>query len=174
MKFKQVVSFFQLDIQHLDKDETLVVLDIDETILYYDTITNTWWEDTFNDFYKQTRDYDVADTLTTQLWKTTIDHNKPHHTDKNGLQYLLRNYNCVFITARTPDLMDHTRYEFDVLGIPYNNVYYSGDRNKSDVLLPLLTDNIKHVVFVDDRVYNCTDVKDALTNVTTHIFQFCM
>ena len=171
---KQINSFFEIDT--FNADDTMIILDIDETILYYDQITPNWWADTFKRFYTQTNDYDAADTLTTTLWSETIQNMKPRHTDENGLRHLLNNYNCVFVTARMNDLEQYTMNEFEHLNIPYRQVHYCGSTNKGDVILSLLPSNVKNVIFIDDRKCNCIDVKEALLNndFSVHIYQFVL
>jgi hypothetical protein len=61
-------SFSQIKI----KPNSLVVLDIDDTILHFSTIKKGWWTETFNKYYEIFENYDEAKKLAYHDWENLV------------------------------------------------------------------------------------------------------
>ena len=159
----KIKSFFEVA-EVGDKDDTLVVLDIDETILYYDGVTKQWWRDISNEVFQSCYTFYSAASELNKRWEMEIANKSPIHTDEEGLKNLLATYRCIFLTARA-EMEVQTQKEFKHLGIPFKNVYFCGDENKGTVLSSILLQQereVKHVIFIDDKQHNCDNVQEAM------------
>lgn len=59
IKLTQINKFSEIEIIQ----NSLVVFDIDDTLIKFDGIDFKWWKNKFNKYYKLTKDYDLADKL---------------------------------------------------------------------------------------------------------------
>lgn len=151
-KFHSITSFTSVKIDH---NHCLLIFDIDETILQYPLITEQWWKETFEYYYSQHKDYDLADQQCTEDWKAHIISELPSHTDREGFFHLLQKakaFNCkiIFVTARDPSLEAVTYDHLDHVGIDYSSgssrsgnsdspgdridVYFASDCNKAHII----------------------------------------
>jgi hypothetical protein len=169
MNINNITSFYQIDII---KQNSLIVCDIDETILKFDIITPNWWKNTFHYYYSLSSNYDVADAETLACWTEYIKTNNPIATDYNGLIYLfdkanILNSNIIFVTARLPTLIDTTNQHLKFINInpdKYNfNIYHIGDKPKGEFLKSYIkNNNYDNIVFIDDLDYNLQSVYENL------------
>ncbi len=97
-----ITSFLQIEIL----PKTLVVLDIDETILQFPEIHELWWRER-RDYYKNIGHDDpkIINTLTYNEWLDHVTETTPRHTDKDGLfdplAKIIETYShIIFLTAR--------------------------------------------------------------------------
>ncbi len=110
------------------KLNTLIICDIDETILKFDNINEKWWNETFNNYYLKSKNYDYAEAKTLEYWTQYIKINKPQATDYKGLTNLFDEIaqttsKLIFVTARENNLANTTKNHFDCLNI--SNFDYS-------------------------------------------------
>jgi FMN phosphatase YigB (HAD superfamily) len=157
------------------KKNSLLIFDIDETIMKFDGINSEWWKNKFDYYYKNYNDYDKADDLTLKEWINHIHLNKAELIDRHKffdkLYKAHHEYNCeiIFITARNINLKDITEKHFTECDISdyIHKIYY--DENKGLLLKQLLKDkykNHKHVIFIDDNKRNLEEVYNE--NKDTH------
>ena len=174
----QVDTFSKVEIT----TKTLVLLDIDETILFYDNIDETWWDKTI-DYHVHTQKCDLATAsrLATDDWFRYIKENLPKHTDKVGFETLMRaiketHSDLLFITARNRDYKQITNEHFTHLGLQHleEHVHYLGGEPKGEYIKQNIdTSAYERIVFIDDLVRNIASVTDALNpHCTLHTYQF--
>lgn len=166
-------NFSVLFEKHDNISDHLIVLDIDETVLYFEDMHDQWWSDTFAHFYREHRDYDRADEESLKKWKETIVYKEPIPTDPDGLKRLLsEDTNILFLTARDPDFEKVTMGHLKKVGFESPNVIFCGLENKGHVLQKWLVDNAidKGIIFVDDKEHNVKNVKESVSNA--HCYHF--
>lgn len=160
------------------KQKTLVICDIDETILKFDIITPKWWKDTFNFYYQKTKKYDLADTKTYECWIDYIMNNKPIATDYNGLINLFNQVKetdseLIFVTARRNDLIEITNEHLSYININNFNykIYHIGDIPKGKFIKTnIQIDSYNSVIFIDDLITNLESVYEFNNKVTLYKF----
>ena len=143
------------------QDNTLLVMDFDETIIHYPYINRFWWEDTHNKYSKQ--DPDTAELKTYNDWMEIIIKHKAQMLDDaefNKLLLLVKNTNStiVIVTARHTKLTKLTYDELKECGI-YNDIEQVYFSTKKGVVIKDIKHNHKHIVFVDDKLSNINNVK---------------
>jgi 2-hydroxy-3-keto-5-methylthiopentenyl-1-phosphate phosphatase len=167
MPYTPIKSFTQIIVI----PNSLVVLDIDETVIKYDSINQKWWRTNFDALYDDHKDHDKADKLVLDRWLNHIHKNLPEHTDTTGFDWLLNqikinNSDLIFLTARTGDLKAITEHHLSHLKIHNTEIYFSEGRNKGVVLNEILQrdyPNKDQIIFADDMEYNLDDVKTEIT-----------
>ena len=170
-----VSSFVDVKIQ----PETLVLCDIDETLLKFETIDRTWWKTGFEKHYQKTQDYEIADVLILEEWKNVVMETDPTHTDLEGFKIMLDRIHktksqLLFVTARSADLKEVTKEHFKTLGVSSDEIYFCGTASKGEVIQQSIElDKHKHVVFIDDHISNIEAVQDVFGSRIT-CYQFVM
>lgn len=176
----QVVTFAHVEVV----PNTLVLLDIDETILFYDGIDEDWWSERID--YHATSSQcgkETAMLLSIDDWFRHISCHRPRHTDRAGLDALLRSIedthsHLLFITARDPKYKPITIDHLRRLGLQRveDRVHYLGGCPKGDYIQTNLdTSSYARVVFIDDLTKNIASVTGALTrDGKLRAYQFVM
>ena len=154
----QITKFNQIDII----PNSLIVLDIDETIIKFDNINKKWWRNTFDKYYSLTQDYDNADNLSLDEW---ISYVNKHDCD------------LIFLTARNASLKDITHLHLNKvnLSVDGNKIYFN--RNKGDELFSIANkdySHIKNIIVVDDVEHNLTDIKDKFMDTCFNLHLYNM
>lgn len=121
------------------KKNSIVLCDINETILKYDGINDRWWRERFNSYYENNKDYDESDLNTLKDWKNFMSESNPKYTDEIGFINMLKeikdtNSDLHFVTARTNDLVDITEKHFTPLNIDFydSQIHYVGKGCKGE------------------------------------------
>lgn len=176
----QVATFAHVEVV----PNTLVLLDIDETILFYDGIDEDWWSERID--YHATSSQccnETAMLLSIDDWFRHISCHHPRHTDRAGLDALLRSIedthsHLLFITARNPKYKPITIDHLRRLGLQRveDRVHYLGGWPKGDYIQTNIdTSSYARVVFIDDVSKNIASVADALTrDGKLRTYQFVM
>lgn len=157
-------TFRNVDLQY----GSLLVLDIDETILKYSGICEQWWKEHFDTNYAKYGNYDDADNACVKDWQEHIKYEYPVHTDEDGFFDLIEranNLNCkvIIVTARDHGIKNITYEHLHHLGIRDIDVYFASGGNKGHMIDNVMGNeihNYKYISFVDDKDYNLTDVKN--------------
>ena len=134
---------------------SLVILDIDETILSFSPITRNWW----NDMKKtHTDDYAYLE------WVKIISENEPYLLDEQELFKLIDKINrsnskLIFLTARNSKFQEITFKQLVYCGLSIlrQDIYFS-DKKGITVYDLKRKYTHSHVIFVDDRISNVLDV----------------
>jgi len=180
-----LISTFDSVVIH---NNTLVLCDIDETVIHFKSINKQWWSNKFDEYYSQSHDYDLADIKVFEDWITHIKENDPVCTDLVGLTNLLNKLNdmngtFVFITARNNDelLIELTKIHLQQSGI-YDilidvkelPVYFCGGNISKGQFIKdnINIDDFDHVIFIDDLESNLESVHETFidTNITLYKF----
>lgn len=145
----------------------LLVLDMDETIIYYDSMCKNWWKDRWNSNFALFNDYDKAEEQTLIDWKTHIANSLPLHTDETEFFNLLnkaKELQCdtIIVTARDSQIAELTHRHLKHLNINDIDVHFVGSINKALKINEIAYQQSKsydRIVFVDDMNHNLDDVK---------------
>jgi predicted secreted acid phosphatase len=159
-----IFSFFDVEI----KPNSLVVIDIDETLAKYEGINPTWWNNTIETHFTIHNDYNMAQSNTYNMWKHHIHTSLPTHTDMDGFFNLVDRVeelssDLIFVTARDDTHMrDITMQHLEHLGIVDKHVSFSSHTNKVPYIGEYIELNKKSydkIIFIDDNDKNLNDVK---------------
>lgn len=168
MKYETIKTFNEIQISN----PSLLVFDIDETILYYKSIKHDWWKNISDSHFYILGDRFKADMLTYVSWYNEICKSIPLHTDEIGMKNLLvrsKEHKCkiIFITARKEDSHEITVKHLNELGIEHDEIYYTNMvGNKGEVLNKIICDkypDYNEYVFVDDLENNLLQVKEHIS-----------
>lgn len=156
---------------------SLVVLDIDETILKFEDINSKWWKSKFNRYYRETQSSDLADILSHQDWIKVVSNMQPDLVDNNFHNFLekTKNNNCetILLTARTPNLRDMTNIHLDNVNLQFDKIFFNSD--KGEELYNIVQNNysnITDIIVADDRLHNLHDIKSKFseTKFNLHLY----
>ena len=169
-----VKSFKEIPIQR----NTLVLCDIDDTVIVFEKLGKKWWRERFDDYYERTRNYDISDQEVLKEWVHQIQKDEPVHVDEAGFTDFMERINAtgsilVFVTARSSDLADLTISHLKQVGItPKTAIHYTNNESKGDYIANVLDfDDFEHVVFIDDMEHNVNSVERVFGDkVTTYLF----
>ena len=135
---------------------SLVILDIDETIITYSPITPTWWND-MKKLYTDDHAYNE--------WVHIISKHIPYLLDEPEFFKLIErvkntNSKLIFLTARNKKFTELTIQQLIYCKIPISDgdVFFS-DKKGLTVYEIKRKYNRKHIIFVDDKLSNVIDVK---------------
>ena len=135
---------------------TLVIMDLDETIIQFRGINETWWQ-----YYNRTK----GELLTYREWLKHISKTLPEMLDSiefSRLVHRIQNTNSkmVILTARSIKLCELTLQQLSYCNIhlPLEDIYFSDKKGKiaHDLKKRYTYSNI---VFVDDKKENIDDVQ---------------
>jgi predicted secreted acid phosphatase len=159
---------------------SLIVFDIDETILKFQGINQKWWDFNYNEYYRY---YEMshARKLVLNKWFDIVSTSQPKILDEVCFNDLIKNankLNCkiIYLTARDKEQMaEVTEKNLNSCNISFNvnDIYYS--KSKGDKLLEILesiknqmenykTSSINDIIFIDDVLANVNDVQKKLSN----------
>jgi hypothetical protein len=174
----KINSFDQVKIHR----NSLILSDIDETILRFDQVKQEWWRNNFNSHYVIHQDYAGADSYAFGKWIEVINMTKPSHTDHTGFFRLLERIkktgsDIQFVTARNSDLAPHTQKHFGNLGLNYMDfqVHHLSSMQKGLYIESQIpTDSYDHIIFIDDLDSNINSVQKYLTHPKLTVYKFEM
>lgn len=151
-------------------ERSLVALDIDHTIMKFNAIHKTWWEEKKLG-YEQVYSKELSDKLALQEWMQIIKSEPAELIDVESFTNLLHRIHdtessLIFITARHESLKEHTMRHIAEcnLHVSSDDVYHVYPKGKH--LLDIYNKKYKHlqnIIFVDDDMNN---IKDVQTNVS--------
>lgn len=178
MKYLSITSFFEVQL----KSNSLLVLDIDETVMSYPQFNSNWWKAIYLKHYQAVQDCDEANRLTYDEWMEEMHRTTPSHMDEFGLNCLLGkaeelNVQVIFLTARPKDLHPITHKHLRYLNVPHTqeDLYYSSGSDKGTVLESIIREKygyINDVVFIDDLETNLQDVMQRCSK-NVRAYKFC-
>ena len=157
---------------------TLVLCDIDDTVIVFEKLGKKWWRERFADYYERNGDYEFSEKAVLKEWIHQIHKEKPVHVDKEGFEDFVERINStgstlVFVTARTSDLYCLTLHHLKQVGItPKTDVHYTNNTPKGDYIANVIDfDDFDHIVFIDDMEHNVNSVKRVFgEKVATYLF----
>jgi|LauGreDrversion4_2_1035121.scaffolds.fasta_scaffold179948_1 hypothetical protein len=176
---QQVISFDQIPVTL----NTLVVLDIDETIMAFPKINKTWWRETREKHFNSSNDKSVADNLTNEEWRKYVEVNKPFLLDEKKLKIFLeeietKSCQLVLLTARDPIMTEITNLHLSHCELAITPDQVIHDKNKGEALACIVRTypEISKIIFVDDFEKNLLNVQarfeqDDMKNFELKLYQ---
>lgn len=174
-----ISSFSEVNIKH----NSLVIVDIDETILKYtdtkkDIVNEKWWKSIFNSYYDIHRRYDIADDLAYDQWKELVYKSLPEHTDIDGFNEMIKkvsdtNSEIVFVTARHEDMRKITIDHLKHVGVNKYEIHFTSNCNKAPIIHEIHSrKNKDNIIFIDDLISNHNDIQTNFKcEVDCYLFQ---
>lgn len=168
-------TFNDIEIQH----NTLVLCDIDDTVLAFDKIDKHWWRERFAYYYTRNGDYDFSDQAVLKEWIYLIKTQAPVPVDTDGFinfmeKLVQTNSRIIFVTARTSELVDVTIKHLYHIGITNPDVHYVGDMPKGDYIKNAISfTDFDNIIFIDDLEQNINSVERVFGD-TVHKYLFIM
>lgn len=169
MNWTEISSFDQIPI---DQTQTLVICDIDDTLLYFPGLTTEKYNeilDTYKQFVGDNPDgLLLAQAQANNHWSELFGQTKPSHTDKNGFARLLLrlhlyNGGLCFVTARPgyQSNIEFTRSNFNDIYLSYDAfvTYYSSNIPKGEYINKNIDlSGYSNIIFIDDMEHNLSNV----------------
>ncbi len=158
-------------------ENSLLVFDIDETILSFEDIDEGWWKRTFSKYLAQTNDYDLSDELSLNEWVSHITKVKPKLLDEINFIKLVKKakeLNCeiIMLTARRRFLFDATISHLTHCNIDIDSASIYFNENKGKELYEIVTKkypNLSNIIFIDDVIRNLEDVEKTFEPYPNYI-----
>jgi len=161
----------------LTTHKTLILCDIDDTLLRWDRTPESCFAEAAAFFPKDSAKFQQA--FGQNLWINYRQSVPPIWTDRNGFADMVRRLSdesrLAFLTARTGGIYEHwTQRDFASLGIPYESkdVFYTGNRmTKGEFIqnhIPL--GEYERVVFIDDLPENILSVSTAFPAIECYLW----
>jgi hypothetical protein len=148
------------------KRNTLVLCDIDDTVIVFEKLGKKWWRERFDDYYERNGDYEFSEQATLKEWIHQIHKEIPVQVDSTGFAHLMERINetgstIVFVTARTHELFCLTLHHLKQAGInPKTDIHYTNNTPKGDYIADVLDfEDFDHVIFIDDMEHHVNSVE---------------
>ncbi len=166
MQYKIIESFSEVE---LNTSHTLILCDIDETILKYDEINDLWWKKTIEHHMTKLNSYEESDHLALGEWLYYIHNNKPCATDYNGFIELIdkistNNNELLLLTARNYNLdhITHEHLEHVGINICKNNILFTNGYSKGEYIKQYIDiSKYNSIIFIDDNIKHLKSVYDT-------------
>jgi hypothetical protein len=155
----------------IPKKNWLTIFDIDDTLLRFENIHNSWWEKNINHHHNITGCKKKAEEIALNEWKQLVSISEPKHVDKEGLENLVEeikiknNDKIILVTHRSNDILHHTLQHLEKLNIIYDELHLTAGGSKGNQILSILKKykNIDGIIFVDDKKSNIIDVIEKIS-----------
>lgn len=160
---------------------SLVVFDIDDTIMHFPEMDKTWWKRRFDELFVLHQDYKKTDQYVLREWIHNAYNMDPQHIDEDEFFHLIdklhaNNCKIIFLTARGEQLRDITHEHFRKCNININNNDLYHNENKGDELKKIVFTRFPHIhdiIFIDDVKRNLDDVYNKLyQHKNLHLYHF--
>ena len=144
---------------------SLLVLDIDETLLWFPTVNREWWINLLAKLSEQ-HPPDRVQALAQEEWLRVVTEENPVPTDVEGFRELNRRIRAtsshlVFLTARLESFSYLTRKHLNYCGVsPDTVIHYSSSKGATLRAILAKYPTFKRVIFVDDKLSNIEDVQE--------------
>jgi hypothetical protein len=160
MEHKSINNFNDIEITN---NKTLIICDIDNTILYHDVKIEKFINILKDDKFDENEIIELANEMMNLHFRIF----PPTHTDAEGFKNLIDKTNklngkIIFLTARSELSKDFTKKQFQQIGLNYydydvhytDNKIMKGDYIKSNIDTSLWDD----IIFIDDHTFNLVSV----------------
>jgi hypothetical protein len=160
----------------ITNEGTLIVCDIDDTLLKY--------EKNLGYFYKILKhsfpEINDIETHASNLYASYVKDRKPSATDYDGFIRLMKKVletksKLIFITSRNECSKGYTEKEFSHIGICYSyfNVYYTNNEVSKGFFMEdkLDMDGIKDLIVIDDQISNLKSIKQRFPMAQCYHFK---
>lgn len=158
---------------------SLIVLDIDETLIKFENINQMWWNTKFNELYKKTKNYDYVEKMIYNEWLNIINNSTPSLVDNCVHEFISnsKKNNCkiILLTARNDSLFNLTLNHLEKVDLNFSHIYFN--ENKGDELKKILSEEFiqyTNIIVVDDLISNLNDIKEKNNVVNLHLYNMKM
>ncbi len=150
---------------------SLVVFDIDDTLISFPELEKSWWSDRFKYNFNLVNNKEEADKLTLEEWIHKVKIMTPKAINSNSFssftdELLKQNCKIIFLTARQikiKELTEHHLKQCDIY-IDSDAIFFSED--KGEELFKILNQksykDYSNIIFVDDMIHNLINVYNKL------------
>jgi hypothetical protein len=146
---------------------SLVVIDIDDTLIKYDGIDFAWWKNKFNKYYSVTQNYDLSDNLANQDWINLIANSNPELVDDCVHHFIdsakINQCHIILLTARNNTITDLTHEHLNKVDLYFEHIYFN--ENKGDELVKIVNSdyaNCTDIIVIDDKEANLIDIQNKI------------
>ena len=151
-------------------EKSLIILDLDENIIKFPFINNSWWDKTKKAY--ELIDPNTADQRAYNDWYHIIKTYNPSILDEYQFSLLINkivksNSKIIIVTARDESLKEITKKHLNKCKIYINEIYYSKNKGITVELIKQRY-NYKNIIFVDDNIKYINDVKKINPGVITY------
>lgn len=157
--------------------KSLIVLDIDETILKFEDINHKWWKSKINRYYKLTQSFDLADSMAHNDWVNLVFDMQPELVDDKFHNFLehINKHDCetILLTARNNKLKDLTNQHLNKVDLKFKKIFFN--ENKGDELYNIVHNDFLHIeniIVVDDLLSNLTDIKNKFLETKFNLYLY--
>jgi FMN phosphatase YigB (HAD superfamily) len=153
---------------------SLVVFDIDDTLLNFPLYNRKWWVERKAEYGKIMGEKE-ADQRTLEDWRAAISTIDPVAIDKDGFhdfcqRAVAEECGIIYLTARSAHLAEITRRHLkNSLDLDADHLYYAEDKGPALVALLQKHSGYDRVIFVDDYVKNHDSVRLALDTLSVPV-----
>jgi hypothetical protein len=172
--WKTIHRFSEIEV----RPNTLILCDIDDTILHHPAI-NQYWEDIIHIFFSSQCGYNASQSEeeTTRYLDKVFAEIPMRHTDKDGFFEMLASAtDFAFVTARDEVAKDFTYDNLRCIGVDPDKypVHFCGGRvNKGEYIQQYFDlSKYEHVVFIDDQPRNLENVFLLIFHPGLEVYQF--
>lgn len=173
MEHKSINNFNDIEIT---KNKTLIICDIDNTLLYHDVKIEKFINILKDDNFGEKEIIELANEMMNLHCRIF----PPSHTDAEGFRNLIDKTNksngkIIFLTARSEISKDFTKKQFEQIGLNYydydvhytDNKIMKGDFIKSNIDTSLWDD----IIFIDDHTFNLVSVSHRFPESKCYKFE---
>ena len=163
---------------NLSNKKTLIICDIDNTLLYYEKNIDFFYYFLKNHMGKLNDEYLINEAK--RLYNLYVNTNNAKPTDYHGFLNMISKYNVslVFLTSRHTNSIELTKKHFNQIGLNYDKfiIHYTNNEttsiNKGDYLLNGFIDmsNYEEIIFIDDNENCLESVQNLLPNIKCYKF----
>jgi len=164
------------------KPNTLVLCDIDDTLLHHPAINNDWVDMLQHLFLRHNHSitgmYDTKQSIddTNRYCNTLFDTIPMRHTDREGFFAMVRDASgFAFVTARQEFARQFTYENLRGLGVDpsAHTVHFSSNMPKGEYICANFDlSKYNYVVFIDDQVGNLQNVLARVNHEGLELYQF--
>ncbi len=156
---------------------SLVVFDIDDTLIKFDGIDLKWWKNKVKKYMVMTRNEQLAEIMANNDLMKIMEKCEPELVDENIYDFinLLSNSGCkiILLTARDELSKELTIKHLKSVKLEFDEIYFN--QNKGDELLNIYNSkysNIKDIIVIDDIEKNLQDIENKLSceNINLHLY----
>jgi hypothetical protein len=177
--FTTISSFNEIK---LENPNTLVICDIDNTLIYWDKKKEDFYQIIQEDFSYFTPE--KIEKEATDYFDEYVTINPPKITDSEGFDNLIQKIkllhgsNLIFLTARYSNISNNnifTRMNFESIGLNYDDftVHYTNNKISKGkyIFRNIELKKYNEIIFIDDYEPFIKSVKDILPFVNCYKFQ---
>lgn len=171
--WKKIHKFSEIEV----RPNTLILCDIDDTILHHPAINHSWIA-VIHRFFSAKCDYDdsKAYSKTNRYLNTVYEEIPMRHTDKEGFFEMVdKAAEFAFVTARDESAKIFTYENLRCIGVDPDKypVHFCGGSNKGDHIQQNFDlSKYEHVIFIDDQSHNLENVFLLVFHPGLEVYKF--